>query len=64
MNLLARWFLINFVRKRMAARSARRHTTSFGRPRRRTQVRVGGCCLPIPLGVVALGALATRLHGR
>lgn len=27
----------------------------FGRPR--TQVRVGGCCLPIPLGVMTAGAL-------
>jgi hypothetical protein len=38
----------------------------WGRPRRRTNVRVGGCCLPIPLGVMAAGALgvrhATRRH--
>jgi hypothetical protein len=30
----------------------------FGRPR--TQVRVGGCCLPIPLGVMTVGALGLR----
>lgn len=32
----------------------------FGRPRGRTQVRVGGCCLPIPLGLTALTAAAVR----
>ena len=37
------------------------YPSSFGRSRGRTQVRVGGCCLPIPLGVVALGAFTTRL---
>jgi hypothetical protein len=26
----------------------------FGRPR--TNVRVGGCCLPIPLGILIAGA--------
>jgi hypothetical protein len=40
----------------------------WGRPRRRTNVRVGGCCLPIPLGVMTAGALgvraATRRRGR
>jgi hypothetical protein len=40
----------------------------WGRPRRRTNVRVGGCCLPIPLGVMTAGALGVRLaarrHGR
>jgi hypothetical protein len=32
----------------------------WGRPRRRTNVRVGGCCLPIPLGVISAGALGVR----
>ncbi len=29
-----------------------------GRTRRGSRVSVSGCCLPIPLGVLALGALA------
>jgi hypothetical protein len=29
-------------------------------PRRRVQVRGCGCCLPIPLGLTAAGALAVR----
>ena len=72
MNFLARWLLINFIRNRFAGRrqplarrspyrGGGRYPTTFGRPRGRTQVRVGGCCLPIPLGVVALGALSARL---
>jgi hypothetical protein len=36
----------------------------WGRPRRRTNVRVGGCCLPIPIGVVTAGALGVRLATR
>ena len=32
----------------------------WGRPRRRTNVRVGGCCLPIPLGMMTAGALGVR----
>jgi hypothetical protein len=31
-----------------------------GRPRGRGQVRVTGCCLPIPLGMLAVAAIATR----
>jgi hypothetical protein len=34
------------------------------RPRRRSNVRVGGCCLPIPLGVMTAGALGIRLAAR
>ena len=36
----------------------------WGRPRRRTNVRVGGCCLPIPLGVMTAGALGVRAATR
>jgi hypothetical protein len=36
----------------------------WGRPRRRTNVRVGGCCLPIPLGVMTAGALGARAATR
>jgi hypothetical protein len=32
----------------------------YGRPRRRGQVRLTGCCLPIPLGMLAVAAVATR----
>lgn len=68
MNFIARMLLGNFIRRRLAERSARRrrgrYPTAFGRPRGRTQVRVGGCCLPIPLGVLALTALATSRYLR
>ena len=37
------------------------HRPRYYRPRRRTNVRVGGCCLPIPLGVLAAGAVGTRM---
>jgi len=63
MNFIARVLLGNFIRKRWAERSARRgrgrgrYPTAFGRPRGRTQVRVGGCCLPIPLGALGITAL-------
>ncbi len=33
----------------------------YGAPMRRTRVRVGGCCLPIPLGVVVSLGAGTRL---
>jgi hypothetical protein len=33
----------------------------YGYRRPRTQVRVGGCCLPIPLGLMTAGALGLRL---
>ena len=36
----------------------------YGRPPRRSQVRVTGCCLPIPLGLVLAGAGAFRLRRR
>jgi hypothetical protein len=37
----------------------------FGRPRGRTQVRVGGCCLPIPLVLTTgLGLAAGRRRRR
>ena len=32
-----------------------------GRTRRGTRVSVGGCCLPIPLGMLTLSAFALRL---
>ena len=32
-----------------------------GRTRRGTRVSVGGCCLPIPLGVLTVSALGLRL---
>jgi hypothetical protein len=32
-----------------------------GRTRRGTRVSVGGCCLPIPLGVFTVSALGLRL---
>jgi hypothetical protein len=50
------------LRSQMRAR--RRPVYGWGRPRRRTNVRVGGCCLPIPLGVVTAGALGVRLATR
>lgn len=34
------------------------------RRRSRTQVRVGGCCLPIPLGFLLAGSAAGRLASR
>jgi len=93
-NFLARKLLVDFIRNRFAARSARRgigggwgsggrrpvsrrssyggfgsrgrsgYSGTFGRPRRRSQVRVTGCCLPIPLGVVALTAAGTTRRAR
>jgi hypothetical protein len=33
----------------------------LGRPRRRTRVRVGGCCLPIPLGLLLGSTVVARL---
>jgi hypothetical protein len=65
MNFIARVLLGNFIRKRWAEGSARRgrgrgrgrYPTAFGRPRGRTQVRVRGCCLPIPLGALGITAL-------
>jgi hypothetical protein len=47
------------LRNQMRAR--RRPVYGWRRPRRRTNVRVGGCCLPIPLGVMTAGALGVRL---
>ena len=35
-----------------------------GRTRRGTRVSVGGCCLPIPLGVLTVSALGLRLLTR
>jgi hypothetical protein len=35
-----------------------------GRTRRGTRVTVGGCCLPIPLGVLTVSALGLRLLTR
>ncbi|HEV2770197.1 MAG TPA: hypothetical protein VGV40_08460 [Solirubrobacteraceae bacterium] len=34
------------------------------RTRRGSRVRVGGCCLPIPLGVIGAVALGARLRIR
>ena len=48
-------------RRRRGYGFGRPHGYGWGRPRRRTNVRVGGCCLPIPLGVTIAGALAVRL---
>ena len=42
----------------MAPRHRRGHYVT--RPRARTNVRVGGCCLPVPLGV--FGALLAGGH--
>ena len=44
----------------------RRRPASYGwgygmRPRRRSQVRVTGCCLPIPLGLAMTAGWLTRL---
>jgi len=47
------------LRNQMRAR--RRPVYAWGRPRRHTNVRVGGCCLPMPLGVMTAGALGVRL---
>ena len=33
-----------------------------GYPRRRSNVRVVGCCLPFPIGALALAALALRFR--
>jgi hypothetical protein len=38
-----------------------RHPFVIGRPRRRTRVHVGGCCLPIPLGVLLATSAGARL---
>ena len=54
MNLFER-----MLRNQMRAR--RRPVYGWRRPRRRTNVRVGGCCLPIPLGIMTAGALAVGL---
>jgi hypothetical protein len=51
--------LRNQMRRQMLYGRRRRR-----RPRRRTNVRVGGCCLPIPLGVVTASALGVRLAAR
>jgi hypothetical protein len=37
-----------------------RHPFILGRPRRRTRVHVGGCCLPIPLGVLLVSTGTAR----
>ena len=50
------------LRNQMRAR--RRPVYGWRRPRRRTNVRVGGCCLPIPLGIMTVGALGVRLASR
>jgi len=73
---LARALLINRLMQRRQSRSGRygrRGRAGFfgpmpyysGRTRRGTRVQVGGCCLPIPLGMLAaaLGALGL-LHRR
>ena len=48
-------------------RHRRRRGYGYGRPRHRrgrSNVRVTGCCLPIPLGVVATAALGGRTIAR
>jgi hypothetical protein len=47
------------LRNQMRAR--RRPIYGWRRPRRRTNARAGGCCLPIPLGIMTAGALAVGL---
>lgn len=75
---LFRYFLREQMRRRMYGRRPRRtygwgHPPArspwgrhgYGRRRQRTQVRVFGCCLPIPLGGLALLAgLRTAFNAR
>ena len=71
MRTLLRFFLLRRMldRGRRSRRSwgygYRRPTYGwgYGRPRGRSQVRVTGCCLPIPLGfMIALGGLFKLLR--
>lgn len=71
---MLRYLLRGYLLRRLLRGSARhgrgvfmtprRGTYYAGRPRARTNVRVGGCCLPVPLGMlaglIAGGGLARR----
>ena len=65
--------LLRFLMLRRFFEQSRRHRRGYGhrrpsygwgygaRPRRRSNVRVTGCCLPIPLGLAMTAGWLTRL---
>jgi hypothetical protein len=51
-------------RRRAGYGFGRPYGYGWGRPRPRGNVRVGGCCLPIPLAAMAAGMLGVRVGTR
>jgi len=73
LSALARAFYLHRLMQRRQRRYGRRGRVGFfgpmpyysGRTRRGTRVQFGGCCLPIPLGLLAATALGVlRLFTR